>query len=513
MASFSNKGSYFEWVGDEGSIYTLGNKYASLNNSLFSSSLRNSIPAYTKLDKVEVGLRWKTSVGSSKGDGYLYIGDNQIGGEWNTGKTYRDDWSGNVVGYFQSGTANVGIPSSEIRARFEASWGRTSYYTFKIRWYPIWTVTVNGGSGGGEHKMGSTITITADNPPAGHKFVKWNDDANAPATRTVTVTGNATYTAIFEKLKYTLTVTAGANGSVTGGGTYEYGSTATLTATPNVGYKFVKWNDDANAPATRTVTVTGNATYTATFEPITYHIYYKDVDGTIYGPWSVTYDLDHVIALGNIMADPPNFDIIIERGLYGDRWSEVADKVLLGWKDIDTGVVYGVYDTASKLRSEDGATVTFTPIWSSYGEITLKPESFDGYEFLGWSDGSNFYQPDETVRVTSDTTFTGQWKAIIYTITCIASPENGGSINGGGDHEYDSIVTLTATPNSGYEFVRWTDGVTTATRTVTVTGAATYTAVFRLNKIYIGTSRAKAIYIGTTPVKAIYVGTTKVYEQ
>ena len=32
---------------------------------------------------------------------------------------------------------------------------------------------------------------------------------------------------------------------------------------------------------------------------------------------------------------------------------------------------------------------------------------------------------------------------------------------------------------SGYEFVMWNDNVTTATRTVTVKGTATYTATFK----------------------------------
>ena len=54
-------------------------------------------------------------------------------------------------------------------------------------------------------------------------------------------------------------------GTVTGGGTYNYGASATLTATPKDCYKFVQWND-GNKTNPRTVTVTGAATYTATFE-------------------------------------------------------------------------------------------------------------------------------------------------------------------------------------------------------------------------------------------------------
>ncbi|MBR6780486.1 MAG: hypothetical protein IKM24_05660 [Clostridia bacterium] len=64
-----------------------------------------------------------------------------------------------------------------------------------------------------------------------------------------------------------ITVHAGTGGTVSGGGEYENGTTATLTATPNVGYVFKQWSD-GNTNATRTITVTANATYTAEFEKV-----------------------------------------------------------------------------------------------------------------------------------------------------------------------------------------------------------------------------------------------------
>ena len=65
---------------------------------------------------------------------------------------------------------------------------------------------------------------------------------------------------------YTITVTSNneAWGTVTGGGTFVNGTTTVIKATPNSGYHFVSWQDnDTNAE--RTITVTGDATYTATF--------------------------------------------------------------------------------------------------------------------------------------------------------------------------------------------------------------------------------------------------------
>ena len=67
--------------------------------------------------------------------------------------------------------------------------------------------------------------------------------------------------------KYTLTVTSADTqmGSVTGGGEYEAGTQATVTAVANSGYQFKQWSD-GNTSATRSVTVNSNLTLTATFE-------------------------------------------------------------------------------------------------------------------------------------------------------------------------------------------------------------------------------------------------------
>ncbi|MBR2959706.1 MAG: leucine-rich repeat protein [Bacteroidales bacterium] len=86
---------------------------------------------------------------------------------------------------------------------------------------------------------------------------------------------------------YTLTVNS-ANatmGTVSGGGTYAEGSTATLTATASNGYHFSHWQDN-NTQNPRTVTVSANATYTAYFEEN------ADCAPITSFPWNNTFDAD-----------------------------------------------------------------------------------------------------------------------------------------------------------------------------------------------------------------------------
>ncbi|MBQ9418620.1 MAG: S8 family serine peptidase [Bacteroidales bacterium] len=141
---------------------------------------------------------------------------------------------------------------------------------------PQYTITVESAdmrqgtvTGGGTYYSGTTITLTAT-AASGYHFLRWND-GNTDNPRSVTVTANVTYTAYFESdevpTRYTLTVESAdmRMGTVSGGGTYNSGSTATLTATAASGYHFLRWQD-GNTDNPRTVTVTADATYTAYFE-------------------------------------------------------------------------------------------------------------------------------------------------------------------------------------------------------------------------------------------------------
>ena len=151
----------------------------------------------------------------------------------------------------------------------------TSNKTWYARWtatYKNYTVTWNGNGGTPSKSsslfhyndaLGTLPTATR----TGYTFKGWSTSASGSVnvSTTTKVTGNVTYYAVWQINSYTLTVTAGTGGTVSGSGTYNYGATATLKATPSAGYHFVKWSD-GNTNASRTVTVTGNATYTATFE-------------------------------------------------------------------------------------------------------------------------------------------------------------------------------------------------------------------------------------------------------
>lgn len=92
-------------------------------------------------------------------------------------------------------------------------------------------------------------------------------------------TSNVTLYAHWTPIPYTITVNSSnvSQGSASGGGTYDYGTNHQTTATPNECYRFVQWSD-GNTDNPRTITVTGDATYTAEFEQIQYTIEAQSAD-------------------------------------------------------------------------------------------------------------------------------------------------------------------------------------------------------------------------------------------
>jgi plastocyanin len=84
---------------------------------------------------------------------------------------------------------------------------------------------------------------------------------NPPSTASPTTTSTVT--------QYSLTVTAGAGGSVsTSGGTYDDGASVSIIATPNDGYEFSGWNGSDSSSSTITITINSNTTLEALFSQI-----------------------------------------------------------------------------------------------------------------------------------------------------------------------------------------------------------------------------------------------------
>ena len=110
-----------------------------------------------------------------------------------------------------------------------------------------------------------------------------------------------------------------------------------------------------------------------------------------------------------------------------------------------------------------------------------------GYSFTGWYVGSAQITDESGKSLsawnyTADQTATARWSVNQYTVTLQRNDASAGTVSGAGEHDYGDRVTISATTNSGYNFLGWYDAnddlVTTDARyTFTMgTDALTYTA-------------------------------------
>ena len=87
-----------------------------------------------------------------------------------------------------------------------------------------------------------------------------------PPTTTPTTTTTTTTTTVTQ---FTLAVTAAEGGSVSStGGTYDDGTSVSITATPNEGYEFIGWNGTDMSSSTITIMLTANTTIEALFSQV-----------------------------------------------------------------------------------------------------------------------------------------------------------------------------------------------------------------------------------------------------
>src|SRR5439155_382171 len=126
--------------------------------------------------------------------------------------------------------------------------------------------TVNHGANG------TAVTAVAN---TGYHFVNWSDLSTANPRTDTNVTANISVTANFAINTYTLTYTAGANGTISGTTpqTVNHGANGTaVTAVADTGYHFVKCSDLSTANPRTDTNVTANISVTANFAINTYTI-------------------------------------------------------------------------------------------------------------------------------------------------------------------------------------------------------------------------------------------------
>lgn len=289
-------------------------------------------------------------------------------------------------------------------------------------------------SGGGTFNVGATTTITAADSTK-YVFDCWSD-GNTNRSRTITVSSNATYAAVYKPKELTITanVASGSTGmgTVTGSCTIAYGHYVYISASPNSGYAFNGWTGSSTSTTNPLyVKPTSNITYSAKFVStiVNYNVTFG-ITSSSYGTMKITYG-------GNTYTTTSTLTKTITSG------TSVTLDFIPGTAPTGKAYVFDGWDTApSGAPTSLPATITVT------GNATykMKAKLINCYPICAY--------PNDTNQCTA--TVNGY-------AGCLMVNEN-------------TLVTVTATPKSGYTFIRWSDNVTSPTRMISATENTTLTA-------------------------------------
>ena len=431
--------------------------------------------------------------------------------------------------------------------------GHTAYgaaVTFTT--HPLYTVSVASSnaawgsvSGGGTFAYGETTTLQATATTNNYRFVQWSD-GNTQNPRIMTVTQNVNLTAQFGPAIYTITVSSAnsAWGVVSGGGSFEYGQSATISATAATGYHFVQWSD-GNSNNPRTIVVNGDMYLTATFAPNLYNVTvlpnnsdwgsvtgsgvyaYGSVDtltatpanNFIFNQWSDgnTNNPRHLVITGDttitaqfspgsctltLLSNNNAWGTVSGGGTYPYSQSVTCTATpelhyhFVSWDDGNTSnpraYILTGNTTLTALFAPDQHTITVLSGNSTMGTVsgggtfdygtidTIRATAYNHYLFQGWSDGNS--ENPRYIQVTGDMTLTAQFNLASYVVNLSVNNTAWGSVLGAGSYTYGTLQVIAAQPATGYHFSQWSDGNTDNPRMITISGDTNLVAIFSPNQ-------------------------------
>jgi ribosomal protein L21E len=295
-----------------------------------------------------------------------------------------------------------------------------------------------------------------------------------------------------EITEYNLAISSTEGGAVTtpGEGTFTYyeGEMVNLATVAEKGYHFVNWAGDVSSvddpnTASTTITVEGDCSISASFVAV-YDLTISSTQGgevTAPGEGTFTYDEGTVISL---VAKP-------DKGYQFVNWSGDVDTIADVNATMTTITMNGDYLITANFMAQYDLTISST----SGGSVTEPGEgvfSYDAgtvvnlvatplsyYYFFTWTGDvgtiASVNSASTTITMNSDYSITAHFMIPVipvtyYTVT-MAVNGNGSTSPSVGQHTYaaGTVVSLVATPASGYRFSHWSGDASGTSLSTTIT--------------------------------------------
>lgn len=320
-------------------------------------------------------------------------------------------------------------------------------------------------TGAGKYEKNDQAVIQAQANP-GYRFVSWKEGDNVISTEAryvVRLTENKTLTAVFEakpvvldSVLLALDVNNPEWGSVQGAGKYPKGDEVTIKAVANPGYAFKQWksgNVILSQKAEYKMVLNTDSSITAVFErPIQYRgmtaCSAKQTAGgaspvvRLSWQWPEELVQDYVTATGGI------YEISMITVMRKEKDSATTNQIKIIRPESNTVPVVAVEDKGETYP----LAVNKTYVYSF--EITYAQPAVRNVTV----------QDDAHLTVTIAETV-GEVEMVELTLQ--SADASMGTVSGAGRYEKNDSAMITATPNDGYMFKAWMEGLDTVARTAT----------------------------------------------
>ena len=359
------------------------------------------------------GTQYTVNVSANPTNGGTVTG----GGSYQQGQSCTVTASPNAGFNFTNWTENGNVVSTQASYTFNVTSNRNLVANFQAQ-PQNYNITVsanptNGGTvtGGGSYQQGQSCTVNAT-ANTGYTFSNWTENGNVVSTNasyTFTVTGNRNLVANFSLQQYNITATANPTngGTTTGGGTYNYGQSCSLTATPAQGYSFVCWTKNGtqvSTNATYTFTVTESAAYVAHFEMLSYSISLvaNPVEGgTVAGEGTYNYGQScTVTATPNEGYDFVNWT----QGFFEVSNDPSYTFTVMTNRTLTANFQLKTFQVKVSINPAEAGSVIGEGSYNYVDEVTLTVERNEDWAFLNWTENGEVVSEEMTYVfiITSD---------------------------------------------------------------------------------------------------------------
>lgn len=291
-------------------------------------------------------------------------------------------------------------------------------------------------------------------------------------------------------------------GSTKGGGSYFNGANVSVVATPNAGYTFVNWTEngaEVSASATYNFVAGGDRALVANFVPAGQNYAVSTAAspanlGTTSGDGSFANDSSVTVnATANagaaFVAWTEGGNVVSNSASY--TFNITTDRTLVA-------NLLAIYDITTSASPANGGSTNGGGSLKDGASVTVTATSNAGYAFANWTEAGM------VVSTTAAYSFIASAnRALVanftptFTIGTTAAPVAGGTTTGGGSVVSGANVTVTATPNTGFAFVNWSEGGTPLSNspsyTFTAAGNRTLVANFQAAVVVIPAGAFKGI--------------------